>query len=91
MVIGRIAIASVPSSPVTTTGRLTIASRSRIATCGWLMTGVAMIEPNCPGFVIVNVPPRTSSGASARARARFATSRMRAAEALDAEVLGVGG
>ena len=41
----RIAIESLPSSSVTTTGRLTTASVSRIATCGWLMTGVAMIEP----------------------------------------------
>ena len=40
IVIGRIAIAS-----SITTGRLTIASKSRIATCGWLITGVAMIEP----------------------------------------------
>ena len=40
----------------TTTGRLTTASRSRIATCGWLMIGVARIAPNWPGLVIVNVP-----------------------------------
>ena len=73
--IGRIAIASSPSSSVTTTGRLTIASTSRIATCGWLMTGVAMIEPNWPGFVIVNVPPRTSSGVELRAPARAARGR----------------
>ena len=57
MRIGRIAIDSLPSASVTTTGRLTIASRSRIATCGWLMIGVAMIVPNWPGLVIVNVPP----------------------------------
>ena len=41
----RIAIESLPSSSVITTGRLTTASVSRIATCGWLITGVAMIEP----------------------------------------------
>ena len=40
--IGRIAIDSRPSSSVTTTGRRTIASRSRIATWGTLMTGVAI-------------------------------------------------
>ncbi len=44
-VMCRIAIESLPSSSVTTTGRLTTASVSRIATCGWLITGVAMIEP----------------------------------------------
>ena len=44
-IIERIAIESVPSSSVITTGRLTIASVSRIATCGWLITGVARIEP----------------------------------------------
>ena len=54
---------------MTTTGRLTTASRSRIATWGWLMIGVAMIVPYWPGLVIVNVPPRTSSGVSSpRAR-----------------------
>ena len=55
--IGRIAIESLPSASVTTTGRLTTASKSRIATCGWLMIGVAMIDPYWPGLVIVNVPP----------------------------------
>src|SRR5215207_3710095 len=44
-IIERMAIESLPSSSVITTGRLTIASVSRIATCGWLITGVAMIEP----------------------------------------------
>ena len=41
----RIAIESLPSSSVTTTGRLTTASVSRMPTCGRLITGVAMIEP----------------------------------------------
>ena len=44
-IIERIAIESFPSSSVTTTGRFTTASVSRIATCGWLITGVARIEP----------------------------------------------
>ena len=48
-------------------------------TCGWLMIGVAMIEPNWPGLVIVNVPPSTSSAVSSRARARRAMSLIRAA------------
>ena len=82
-------MASSPFSPVTTTGRLTIASRSRIATCGWLMIGVAMIEPYCPGFVIVNVPPRTSSGVSSPARARLARSLMRAGQPLDGQLVRV--
>src|SRR4051794_25073259 len=77
IVIGRIAMLSLPSASVMTTGRLTTASRSRIATCGWLMIGVAASAPYWPGFVIVNVPPRTSSGWSARSRARRAGARMR--------------
>jgi hypothetical protein len=58
---------------------LTTASVSRIATCGWLITGVAMIDPAPPGLVIVNEPPRTSSGVRAFARARFARSLIRVA------------
>src|SRR4051794_9262115 len=79
MQIGRIAIESLPSESVITTGRLTTASRSRIATCGWLMIGVAMIEPYWPGLVIVNVAPATSSGTSCFERARLARSRIRLA------------
>ncbi len=52
------------------------------------MIGVAMIVPYWPGFVIVNVPPRTSSGVSSRARARRARSLTRAAETLDRELVG---
>ena len=89
IVIGRMAIASSPSAPVTTTGRLTIASRSRIATCGWLMIGVAAIAPNWPGLVIVNVPPRTSSGRRSPSRARPARSRTRRARPSSREVLRV--
>ena len=66
----RIATALVPPAAVTTTGRSTIASMSRIATCGWLITGVAITVPNWPGLVIVKVPSRTSSADRARARAR---------------------
>src|ERR687894_149563 len=50
--MGRMAIESFPSSSVSTTGRLTTASVSRMATCGWLITGVAMIEPCPPGEVL---------------------------------------
>ena len=80
---------SFPSASVTTTGRLTTASTSRIATCGWLMTGVAMSVPNWPGFVIVNVPPRTSSGTSSPARARAREVADPPRQALGAEVLRV--
>ena len=45
-----------------------------MATCGWLMIGVPISEPNTPGFVIVNVPSCTSRGSSRFARARFARS-----------------
>ena len=38
------------------------------------MIGTLMIEPNGPGFVIVNVPPCTSSGTSFLERARVAMS-----------------
>ena len=38
-------------------GRFSIAPTPMIATCGWLMIGVPISEPNTPGFVIVNVPP----------------------------------
>ena len=43
--MGLIAIASPPEAFVTTTVRLTIASRSRIPTWGTLITGVAAIAP----------------------------------------------
>ena len=46
----------------------------RIALCGWLMIGVPWNVPNPPGFVIVNVPPWTSSGMSFFVRARSARS-----------------
>jgi hypothetical protein len=42
--------------------------------CGWLMIGVPWNVPEPPGFVIVNVPPCTSSGMSFFSRARFAMS-----------------
>ena len=45
-----------------------------MATCGWLMIGVPMIAPQPPGFVIVKVPPWTSSGISFFVRARSARS-----------------
>jgi len=75
MQIGRIAMLSSPDGSLTTTGRRTIASMSRIAICGWLITGVAMTVPYCPGLVIVNVPSRISSGFSSPVRARVARSR----------------
>src|SRR5215208_2906112 len=68
-----------PSASVTTTGRFTTASRSRMAICGWLMIGVASTAPKAPGLVMVKVPPLSSSGESCFLRARCATSSMRAA------------
>ena len=47
-----------------TTGSLRMPSVARIATCGWLMIGSVSAVPNGPMFVIVNVPPTTSSGPS---------------------------
>src|ERR687887_2260886 len=72
--IGRIAITSWPCSSWTTHGRFTTAYVPRIAACGWLMIGVPWNVPYPPGFVIVNVPPLTSSGVSCFERARCATS-----------------
>ncbi len=60
-IIGRIAIVSSPARR-DDQGRLTIASTSMIPTWGWLMIGVPPMAPKPPGFVIVNVPPCTSSG-----------------------------
>ena len=77
------------SGPSITTGRFTIASRSRIATCGWLMIGVASTAPNWPGLVIVKVPPLHVVGLSAPARARSATVGDRRRHALEAEALGL--
>ncbi len=45
-----------------------------MATCGWLMIGVPNRLPKTPGFVIVKVPPCTSSTLSFLARARSARS-----------------
>src|SRR5439155_7930058 len=72
--IGRIAITSLPSSSCTTHGRLTTAYVPRIPACGWLITGVPWNVPKLPGFVIVNVPPWTSSGVRRLVRARSAMS-----------------
>src|SRR6476646_954514 len=57
------------SSPSTTAGTFSTAPTPRMATCGWLITGVAKILPKLPKFVIENVPPCTSSGFNCRARA----------------------
>ena len=46
---------------VKTLGRFSILPTPRIASCGWLMIGVPNRPPKTPGFVIVNVPPVTSS------------------------------
>ena len=67
--IGRIAIAS-----SMTTARFSMAPTPRMPTCGWLMIGMPNCAPKTPGFVIVNVPPGTSSGLSCLARARSARS-----------------
>ena len=63
-IIGRIAIASLPASSVTTHGRFDQRYVPRIALCGWLMIGVPWNVPKPPGFVSVKVPPCTSSGVS---------------------------
>src|ERR1022692_1706753 len=59
-----------------TTGVFSTAPTPRMATCGWLMMGVAITLPKLPKLVIENVPPCTSSGLSCRERARVARSTM---------------
>ena len=61
---------SLPSGRSTTTGRRFTPSVERMATCGWLMTGIVSSVPNGPGLVIVNVPSEMSSGVSFFERAR---------------------
>jgi hypothetical protein len=51
-----------------------------MATCGWLMTGVAKRLPKLPKLVMEKVPPETSSGLSWRERARAARSTMELAD-----------
>ena len=68
------AIASPPSSVSTTTGLRTMASVDRIATCGWLITGIVSTDPAEPLLEMVNVPPLISSGPSFLVRARPARS-----------------
>ncbi len=65
-----------PIASSTTTGRFSMVPTPRMATCGWLMIGMPNWAPNWPGFVIVKVPPCTSSGFSRFERARSATSAM---------------
>lgn len=60
---------SPPDGRVTTTGRRTIASVDRIATCGWLMIGMVSTDPAEPLLEIVKVPPAISSGDNLRLRA----------------------
>ena len=59
-----------------TTGSFPPLPTPRMATCGWLITGVAKTLPKLPKFVIENVPPCTSSGLNCRERARVARSTM---------------
>ncbi len=40
-----------------TTGVFSTAPTPRIATCGWLITGVAKTLPKLPKLVMENVPP----------------------------------
>ena len=61
----------------------------RIPTCGWLMIGVPWKVPKPPGFVIVNVPPWTSSGSSFLVRARGGEVGDRAGHPEQVEVLRV--
>jgi len=72
--VSRIAMLSLPSSSVTTTGRFLMAPMPRIATWGWLMMGRPKVSPNTPGLVMVKVPPVISSGLSCLVRARSARS-----------------
>ena len=44
-----------------TTGRFSMVPTPRMPTCGWLMMGVPNRLPKTPGFVMVKVPPCTSS------------------------------
>ena len=76
------AIASPPSVVGTTTGLRVIASVDRIATCGWLITGIVSTDPAEPLLEIVNVPPLISSGINFFVRARLARSLMCSAIAL---------
>ena len=52
------------------------------------MIGIPNSDPNTPGFVIVNVPPSTSSGLSCLARARAARSADRPAQTQDIQLVG---
>ena len=61
---------------------------ARIATWGWLMIGSVSAVPNGPMFVIVNVPPTTSSGPSCLLFARVARSRI--SRAIEPQALAVG-
>ena len=69
-----ITMASLPSSSSITIGRFSMAPMPRIATCGWLITGVPKRLPKTPGLVTVKVPPCVSSGFSFLVRARSARS-----------------
>ena len=57
------------TSPSRTTGRSAIRWMPRIATSGWLISGVTNRPAALPALVTVNVPPRSSSGFE-RARVR---------------------
>src|ERR1035441_4920175 len=57
----RMAMESLPSLSVTTTGSLAMPPMPRMAACGWLMMGMPNCSPNIPEFVSVNVPPEISS------------------------------
>ena len=76
---------------MTTTGRFTIASTSRIATWPSGMIGRPISAPNTPGFVIGNVPPLISSGESVFVRAFSASSITDARQADQVPLLGSGG
>ena len=52
-----------------TIGRSWILCMPRIATCGGFRIGVDISEPNTPPFVIVNVPPVSSSSVIEPSRA----------------------
>ena len=58
-------------------------------TCGRLMTGNEIHVRDAPGFVIVNVPPARSSGASLRACARVGDVADRGGEGPQPQAVGV--
>jgi hypothetical protein len=62
-VSARYIIGRITTWPFTATGRSWIACMPRTPLCGGLTIGVDSSDPKTPPFVIVKVPPCSSSGA----------------------------